>query len=261
MIALDLGIGGLEAELWRVVFLMTRIGAALFAAPFFGAASVPVAVRVSLTGALAIFTSIWMPAVETPPALLSVAGMLAIAGEVVLGLAIGFVLQIAFAAPAIAAELIGGGMGMSMATSADPSSGGTTTAFGQYFSIVLTLIFLATGAHLHWLALLVESYRAFPPGDTWLGVERLYMIAGFGGFMFETAVRIALPVVMVLFLVQLVTGILSRSAPSLNLMAMGLPAGVMAGLAGLIIAAPMIFDQFTGLVGDGVGLVAQVVAR
>lgn len=261
MIALDFGIGGLEAELWRVIFLMTRIGAALFAAPFFGAASVPVPVRVSLTGALAIFTSIWMPAVTTPPALLSAAGMLAIAGEVLLGLAIGFVLQLAFAAPTIAAELIGGGMGMSMATSSDPSTGGTTTAFGQYFTIVLTLIFLATGAHLQWLALLTESYRAFPPGETWLGAERLAMIAGFAGFMFETAVRIALPVVLVLFLVQLVTGILSRSAPSLNLMAMGLPAGVLAGLAGLIIAAPLIFDQFTGIVGDGVGLVGQVIAR
>lgn len=261
MIALDFGIGGLEAELWRVVFLMTRIGAALFAAPFFGAASVPVPVRVSLAGALAIFTSIWMPAVATPPALLSAAGMLAIAGEVLLGLSIGFVLQLAFAAPTIAAELIGGGMGMSMATSSDPSTGGTTTAFGQYFTVVLTLIFLSTGAHLQWLALLTESYRAFPPGETWLGAERLEMIAGFGGFMFETAVRIALPVVLVLFLVQLVTGILSRSAPSLNLMAMGLPAGVLAGLAGLIIAAPLIFDQFGVIVGEGVELTAAVIAR
>lgn len=261
MIALDFGIGGLEAELWRVVFLMTRIGAALFAAPFFGAASVPVPVRISLTGAMAIFTSIWMPAIATPPALLSAAGALAIAGEVLLGLAIGFVLQLAFAAPTIAAELIGGGMGMSMATSADPTSGGTTTAFGQYFTIVLTLIFLATGAHLHWLALLTESYRAFPPGQTWLGVERLEMMAGFGSFMFETAMRIALPVVLILFLVQLVTGILSRSAPSLNLMAMGLPAGVLAGLAGLIISAPLVFDQFVGIAGEGVDLAAQVIAR
>ena len=67
--------------------------------------------------------------------------------------------------------------------------------------------------------------------------------------------------VLVPFLVQLVTGILSRSAPSLNLMAMGLPAGVLAGLAGLIISAPLIFDQFTGLTGQGVHLAARVIAR
>lgn len=261
MIALDLGIGGLEAELWRVVFLMTRLGAALFAVPFFGASAVPVTVRVSFTGALAIFMSIWMPAIQAPPALLSAAGILAVLGEVTVGLAIGFVLQIAFAAPTIAAELIGGGMGMSMATSTDLNSGGSTTAFGQYFTIVLTLIFLATGAHLQWISLLAESYRAFPPGETWLGADRFARIAGFGAAMFEAAVRIALPVVLVLFLVQLVTGILSRSAPSLNLMALGLPAGVLAGLAGLIIAAPLIFDQFAALVGDGLGFAGQVIAR
>ena len=95
-----------------------------------------------------------------------------------------------FAAPTVAAELISGGMGMSMAVSSDAMGGGTTTSFGQYFVIVLTLIFLATGAHLHWIALLAESYNAFPPGQTWLGADRFAAIAGFASFMFETALRI-----------------------------------------------------------------------
>jgi len=107
MIALDFGLGGLEAEIWRVVFLMTRVGAALLAAPFFGASNVPATVRVSFTGAMAIFISIWLPDIATPPALLTLDGMLALAGEAVIGLALGFVLQLAFAAPTIAAEVIG----------------------------------------------------------------------------------------------------------------------------------------------------------
>ena len=53
-------------------------------------------------------------------------------------LLLGFVLQLAFAAPTIAAEVIGGAMGMSMAQAADPGTGGTTTAFGQYFIIRIT---------------------------------------------------------------------------------------------------------------------------
>jgi flagellar biosynthetic protein FliR len=187
--------------------------------------------------------------------------MLAIAGEVIVGLALGFVLQLAFAAPTVAAELIGGGMGMSMAMTTDPGSGGTTTAFGQYFIIVLTLIFLATGAHLHWIALVTESYNAFPPGQTWLGPDRFAAIAGFASFMFETALRIALPVTLILLLVQVLTGILSRSAPSLNLFALGLPAGVLAGLAALIISAPLIYDQFTGLVADGLDETESVLDR
>lgn len=260
MNGLDLGLGALEQDMWRVVFLMTRIGAALLAAPFFGASAVPMSVRVSITGALAIFVSIWMPTVATPPALLSLAGLLAVAGEVLVGLALGFVLQLAFAAPTVAAEVIGGGMGMSMAVSPDAMGGGTTTSFGQYFVIVLTLIFLATGAHLHWIALITESYRAFPPGQTWLGAERLAAIAGFASFMFETAVRIALPVTVILLLVQVLTGILSRSAPSLNLFALGLPAGVLAGLAALIISAPLIYDQFAGIVVDALDQTESVIA-
>ena len=130
MIALDFGLGGFEAEIWRVVFLMTRVGAALLAAPFFGATNVPVMVRVSFTGAMAIFISIWLPEIPTPEALLTLEGMLMLAGEALIGLLLGFVLQLAFAAPTIAAEVIGGAMGMSMAQTADPGTGGTTTAFG-----------------------------------------------------------------------------------------------------------------------------------
>ena len=261
MIALDFGLGAIEQEFWRVVFLMTRIGAALFAAPFFGAALVPVTVRVSAAWALAIFVAAWLPQVTAPPALFSVAGLLAVAGEVMIGLVLGFVLQIAFAAPTIAAEVISGAMGMSMAISADPAGGGQTTAFGQYFTIVLTLIFLAVGAHLHWIALLVERYRSFPPGETWLGAERFELIASFAGTMFETAVRIALPVTLVLLLAQVLTGVLSRSAPSLNLFALGLPAGVLAGIAALIMAAPLFYDQLEDLVALSLGQAETVIAR
>jgi flagellar biosynthetic protein FliR len=69
--------------------------------------------------------------------------------------------------------------------------------------------------------------------------------------MLETAVRIALPVTLVLLLVQVLTGVLSRSAPSLNLFALGLPAGVLAGITALILAAPVIYDQLAGIVVTG----------
>ena len=261
MNALDLGLGAIEQDFWRIVFLMLRTGAGLLAAPFFGAAAIPVTVRICLTGALAIFVGVWMPGITPPEVMFSTAGMLAIAGEIAIGLALGFVLQIAFAAPTIAAEVIGGAMGMSMAVTADPQGGGQTTAFGQYFTIVLTLIFLALGAHLQWIALLVESYRAFPPGDTWMGAGGFEQIASFAGSMFETAVRIALPVTIVLLLVQMLTGVLSRSAPSLNLFALGLPAGVLAGIAALIIAAPMIYDQFGDIVQLSIDQASGVLVR
>jgi len=259
VIQLTFGFGALEAELWKLLFVMTRIGAALLAAPFFGAAAVPVQLRVAITGAIAVLVCAWVP-VTVPPALFSVAGLLAVAGEVLVGLTLGFVLQLSFAAPIIAAEQIGGAMGMSIAAATDPMSGAHSPALGQYFMVLLTVIFLGLGAHLTWLQLVIDSYAALPPGASWIAPERLQMVAGFGGAMFTAAVAIALPVTLVLLLVQVLSGVLSRSAPSLNLFALGLPAGVLAGIAGLIAAAPLAVEQMADLSAQAVTQAAEVIA-
>jgi len=260
VIGLDFGFGHLEAEFWRWMFVMTRIGAAMLAAPIFGASGVPMQVRVAVTGAIAALVCAWTN-VAAPAALLSANGILWVAGEVLVGLALGFVLQLAFAAPLIAAEVIGGGMGMSMASAADPNTGAHSTALGQYFTVVLTLIFLALGGHLQWLDLVVKSYQTFPPGETWLGADRIAGIAAFGSAMFLTAAAIALPVTLILLVVQVVAGVLSRSAPALNLFSLGLPAGVLAGIAALIISAPVLSDQFADLTAQALRQTQEVMTR
>ena len=260
MIALNFGFGALEAEFWRMMFVMTRIGAAMVAAPLFGAGSVPPQLRVVAAGAVAVMICVWTP-VQAPPALLSLPGMVTVAGEVLIGLSLGFMLQMAFAAPVIAAEVIGGSMGMSMATAVDPNSGTQSPALGQYFTVVITLIFLALGAHLHWIGLLVESYTAFPPGETWLGAARTAQLLSFATTMFATAVMIALPVCLVLLLVQMLTGVISRSAPALNLFALGLPAGVLAGIAALIISAPILTDRMVELSGAVIEASGELLVR
>lgn len=248
MNSVQFGVGGIEAQLWPLIFIMTRVGAALLAAPFFGASSIPVQVRIAMAGAIAVFILMWTP-VSTPAEMLAMGTFLALIGEVIIGLALGFVLQISFIAPVMAAEQISGTMGMAIATAVDPNSGGQSGALGQYFSVVLTLIFLGLGGHLLWLRLVIDSYSVFPPGESWLGAQRAWLIVSFAGQSFITAVAIALPVILVLFLVQLVTGVLSRSAPALNLFALGLPAGVLAGIAGLIAVSPFTSEQFIRLSG------------
>jgi flagellar biosynthetic protein FliR len=74
----------------------------------------------------------------------------------------------------------------------------------------------------------------------------------FMGYGLAAAAAIALPVVLVLLLVQIVTGLISRSAPSLNLFALGLPAGVLAGIAALIIAMPVMVGQFRGVIESAI---------
>lgn len=259
MIQLDFGFGPVEGEFWRWLFTMTRMAAAMLAAPFFGGGSVPAQVRVILAGAISVLVCAWTP-IAAPPALFSAQGLLIVLGEVLVGLSLGFVLQMLFAAPTIGAEIIGGTMGMSMASTVDPHSGSHSPALGQYFAVVLMVIFLGVGGHLQWINLAIESYRVFPPGETWLGAERLAHVASFATLMFTTAIAVALPVTMILLLVQILTGVLSRSAPALNLFALGLPAGVLAGLAALIVSAPLVTDQMTQLSADAIAAVQSLLA-
>jgi len=148
-----------------------------------------------------------------------------------------------------------------MASTVDPNSGTQSPALGQYFTIVLTLIFLAIGGHLQWLTLVVKSYATFPPGQTWLGADRIEGIVGFGSAMFLTALAIALPVTLVLLVVQLVAGMLSRTAPALNLFSLGLPAGVLAGIAALIVSAPLLTDQMADLTAEAITHAERVITR
>jgi flagellar biosynthesis protein FliR len=71
-------------------------------------------------------------------------------------------------------------------------------------------------------------------------------------------VGIALPVTLVLLVVQLVTGVLSRSAPALNLFSLGMPAGVLGGIAALMIAAPVLTDMVSRLSAEALEQVAEV---
>jgi len=239
---------------------MTRIGAAMLAAPIFGATNVPSEVRVMITAAIALLVAGWTGA-QAPADLASLAGMIAVCGEILVGLAMGFVLQFSFAAPTIAAEIIGGGMGLGIAATIDPNTGAHSPALGQYFGVVLTVIFLSLGGHLQWLALLVRSYDVFPPGHTWLGPDHFMTILSFAGTMFATAVAIALPITLMLLLVQVFAGVLSRSAPALNLFALALPAGIIVGLTALMMSAPLMTDRMVQLTHDAVAVTGRILER
>lgn len=247
MNVLDFGFGSLEAQLWQIFFLSIRCGAALMAAPMVGGMAVPAPVRILLSIVLGFFIATWVP-LPPAPAMMSFAAILAVLQEIAVGLALGFVLQLAFTIPLIAAEQIAGTMGLAIATSIDPSSGAQSGALGTFFGLVLSLLFYAIGAHLLWFELLIESYRLLPAGTFAFGAWRAQSVVMFMAYGLATAAAIALPVVLVLLLVQVVTGLIARSAPALNLFALGLPAGVLAGIAALIIALPVMTAQLRGVI-------------
>jgi flagellar biosynthetic protein FliR len=230
---------------------MIRPGAAFLAAPVFGASFVPVQLR------LVIALAIGIPAVGAAnfvlptEGLASIEGVLLVGGEVLAGLAIGFAVQIGFSAAILAGETISNAMGLGFAGMVDPASGQQNPMLGQFLSILATFLFLAIGGHLALAATIVESYRALPPGDAWLSSESISGLVFFGGVLFAAGLSIALPVGFAIILVQMVMGMLARSAPQLNLFSVGLPAALLAGIVLLAIAAPVMGESIIAVLQQG----------
>lgn len=248
------GFAGLEAQLWIWLVAMIRPGAAFIAAPIFGAPYVPMQLRLIISLAIGIpamaATEFQLPL----DGIASIEGFMLVAGEVLAGLALGFAVQIGFAAALVAGETIGNAMGLGFAGMVDPTSGQAAPAVGQLLSILATFLFLGTGGHLALAATVVESYRALPPGNAWMSGDSLMGLVLFGGTLFAAGLSIALPVGSALVLVQIVMGVLSRSAPTLNLFSVGLPAALLAGLVLLAIASPVMGEAILGAISAGLDM-------
>lgn len=248
------GFAGLEAQLWLWMVAMIRPGAAFIAAPIFGAPFVPVQLR------LIVALAIGIPALAAAEfqlpldGLASIEGFMLVAGEVLAGLALGFAVQIGFSAALVAGETIGNAMGLGFAGMIDPASGQSAPAIGQFLSILATFLFLAIGGHLALAATVVESYRALPPGAAWISADSLMGLVNFGGVLFAAGLSIALPVGSALILVQIVMGVLARSAPALNLFAVGLPAALLAGIVLLAMAAPVMGEAIVAAITAGLDM-------
>lgn len=254
------GFAGVEAQLWLWMLAMIRPGAAFIAAPVFGSPQVPVQLRLIVALAVGIPATSVVSFPMPDAGVVSVEGFALVLGEVLAGLAMGFAVQIGFAAALLAGEVISNAMGLGFSAMIDPQSGQSNPMLGQFLSILGTFLFLSIGGHLALAALVFESYVALPPGQAWLGAASIKGLVDFGGIVFAAGVAIALPVAFAIVLVQVVMGMLSRSAPAMNLFSVGLPAALLAGLILLAIAAPVMADAVLAAIRGGLEMAARLSA-
>src|SRR5680860_1068091 len=146
----------LNALIAGLIWPLSRILGLIAAAPIFGNVGVPIQVKIGFGLLLSIIIA---PLVQALPALdpISLQGLLILAQQFIIGLAMGFAMRIAFAAVEMAGALAGTTMGLSFATFFDPQSKGQSTAVGQFFSLIATLAFLAINGHLLLVSALAES--------------------------------------------------------------------------------------------------------
>lgn len=228
----------IQSLLPAIMFASIRPGAALIAVPVFGSAQVPIIVRFMIALAIGIQSTPISHATALAEELSGNGGLVIIAREIVVGLALGFAVQTGFAAASIAGELAGNAMGFGLASVVNPLSGSGSPILAHAMSVFATLVFLATDGHLAFIAVLHDTYSVLPIDGGGLPPQGFASIVMLGGAMFAAGMVIAAPVVLGVVVVQLVMAILARSAPALNLFAVGLPAAALAGLALLAMSLP-----------------------
>jgi flagellar biosynthetic protein FliR len=245
---LNLNFNQVQEWLAQLFWPFVRIGSCFMIAPAFGASAVPPRVRIVLAGAITLLVAPLLPA---PPAVaaFSAAGCVITAQQVVIGLALGFCLQVLFDSVTLGGQVLANSMGLSFAYNIDPLHGGdsSTPALGQLYTILVMLTFLALNGHLVLIETLVRSFNALPVGEAGLGSEGLFTVAQWGSQLFAGALSIALPGVTALLIVNLAFGVMSRAAPAFNLFAIGLPVSLVCGLAIVVVGLPSVQSTFMDL--------------
>jgi flagellar biosynthetic protein FliR len=121
------------------------------------------------------------------------------------------------------------------------------------------LVFLAINAHLLLLGVLVDSFQTLPISTQPLAVAGFFKLALFGSTVFSVGLQLALPLIAILLMTNLALGILTRSAPQLNIFAIGFPITLGVGLIVLDILLPYFAPQFEHMIQNGLKATADVI--
>lgn len=224
----------LDAWLAALMFPLARILGLFASAPIFSNRGVPARVRLAIGLGVAIaLLPVMPPMPDVPPS--SGVGLAIFGQQIFIGIAVGFMIRIVFAAVDMAGALIGMQMGLSFAIFFDPDAGGQTAVLSDFLNLIATLLFLAINGHLLMIEVLVRSFEWLPVGTDIVRAEGWGYIARAGLTVFATGLLLSLPVIGVLLVANIALGVLTRAAPQLNLFAVGFPVTLTAGFIGVLL--------------------------
>ena len=240
-----------ELTAWMTGFLWPffRITALIMVVPILGVRTVPVVYRIGLG---ALLTLVALPLLPPAPAVdpVSAEGLLITACQILIGLAMGFVVRMVFSAIEMGGSVVGQTMGLGFAQMMDPANGVSVPVVSQFYSIMATLIFLALNGHLILIEILVASFQAIPVAAEGVGEGGLWLLLSWAAWIFKGAMIIALPAVSAMLLVNIAFGVMMRAAPQLNIFSVGFPVTLMLGFVFIMVSLTMFVPQFMGLLDD-----------
>ena len=216
---------------------LTRILGFVAIAPPFGNNGVPVNVKVILGVFLALIVAPTIAPLSNVD-LMSITGVMVLIQQLIIGLAMGFIVRLIFAGVEMAGEVIGLTMGLGFATFYDPQTRGRSSAIAQFLVIITTLVFLSMNVHLAMFEALINSFKTIPIStslEMGFSVKRL---AIWGEEIFKIGMILSMPIVAALLITNIALGVLTRAAPQLNLFGIGFPITITVGFLMLTLILP-----------------------
>ncbi len=238
-----------------MLWALGRVGGLCMIAPIFSAMVIPARIRVAI---IVMLTVVLSPLAPTQMDLFSATGAATMVSQVLIGGSIGFVLQLIFQAVSYGGILIGQSMGLGFAELVNPTSNTTVPVLGQFYLVMVTLLFLAMNGHLQVISLLADSFRGLPPGATGIDEKSMFAIVMAGGDLFSGALRVALPAMTALLLVNIGFAATSRASPSMNLFAVGFPISICMGFIALWLAMRGLASAYSALQTAGWSLMQHL---
>ncbi len=228
---------------------LIRVASMFSIAPVIGGKQIPR--RIRIVAALLITLAI-LPMQQDIPIIdpWSAAGVYVTAQQILIGLIMGFILMLVFAAVTLAGENIAMSMGLGFALASDPINGVQVPVVSQFLVITASLLFLSMDGHLSLIKMMVTSFEILPIGSEGVSTEALWTLLQWAKIMFSAAASIALPAIISLLTVNLVMGIMTRAAPQLNIFSIGFPMTMMAGYIILLFSLPTLLTVFNSMLQD-----------
>jgi flagellar biosynthetic protein FliR len=209
------------------VLILTRISGLVMTAPVLGLKSAPIQVRGFLAVALAVLITPfhWQATTQMPASTPHLAALLV--QEMMLGLAIGLSITVLFSGLQVTGQIMGQLSGMQLAEAFDPSQDASVPIFSELMDKVTLAVFVIIGGHRELMQVLFDTFRWMPPGHTSLGPTLMDALTAITCNSLALGVRAAAPALVSLLLANLILGLISRTLPQLNVMAVGFGLNIM----------------------------------
>lgn len=234
----------LSQPLWVFMTIFARITPSMMLTPPMNTNGVPVRVRLLLSLCVAVLLCPIAAerATVMPSDLLHIA--IALVGEVLLGVLLGSIILLAVACLQIAGHSIGQLAGLDFATSVDPTSQEEMPVLSNLLGLLGMAFLLLIGGHRHLMQCAMESLARYPAGAVVFESFWLAELEGILRHTFDVGLRAAAPIAVALLLSNVVTGLLTRTLPQLNILSIGFNLNIMALLVVLSIGIGSVIWAF-----------------